>query len=387
MSSTESTYSSSSSEDNTFKGLILNNKYLILYKLGEGSFASVWLALNVASKKYYAIKMQHYEDYESAMEEIDLLKKFKDEKCEYVNRLVESFKYKHEDDEYMCMVLELMAGSLYDITKRGTYSKGLPLPTVKKVIKQLLTAIDLIQTKYKILHSDIKPDNVLVVGQSNKIKELIEIYDKQLPKKINNKIKDQITKIDVSKIEKKYDKKTTKCIENIYVDNIRTKLADFGNCKKINYSKYDIQTRYYRAPEIILGYRYNANCDIWSVGCMIFELLTGLILFDPDKFDRFNRDRSHLYCMIQRLGKVPQELISKSKYKSNFFKTNGQLKGDLDNIKYKPLFEVISAQLKDRKDCPDEQIILTTDLMYKLLDYDPYKRPDPKLILTHKWFF
>ena len=81
-------------------------------------------------------------------------------------------------------------------------------------------------------------------------------------------------------------------INDIYIneENIKIKLSDFGSCIDIEEDmSFNIQTRYYRAPEIILCHKFNETCDIWSIGCIIYELLTGKILFNPDKKRRFNR--------------------------------------------------------------------------------------------------
>lgn len=68
-------------------------------------------------------------------------------------------------------------------------------------------------------------------------------------------------------------------------------LADLGNACWVNHHfTNDIQTRQYRSPEAILGARYDTSADIWSVGCMIFELLTGDYLFDPQSGKKYNKD-------------------------------------------------------------------------------------------------
>lgn len=123
---------------------------------------------------------------------------------------------------------------------------------------------------------------------------------------------------------------------------------------------------------------------MWSVACLIYELLTGEILFDPSKKRRMNRDRYHIYNMISLLGKIPDYLINSSKNKSVFYKKNGLLK-NVSEIKYTPLYAIINKKLSD-KNYAKEEIYLTIDFMYKLLDYDPFKRPSPKNALDHKWF-
>jgi serine/threonine-protein kinase SRPK3 len=72
---------------------------------------------------------------------------------------------------------------------------------------------------------------------------------------------------------------------------IEVKIADLGNaCWVDRHFTTDIQTRQYRAPEVILGSRYDTSADLWSLGCMTFELLTGDYLFDPKAGKRYKKD-------------------------------------------------------------------------------------------------
>jgi serine/threonine-protein kinase SRPK3 len=389
-----------------YTGQVLFKKYVLIKKLGSGAFATVWLAYNYKNKKYYALKVQNGEDFEDAEYEVDIYKQLKKSSCQYFNQLVEHFVFKdEEDDEHMCMVTELCAGSLYDIMESGKYSKGLSYATVKTIIKQTLTAIVSLNYKVKQLHTDIKPENLLVVGVNRKIERIMNNFNKlNFNKLVNDKMKtnkkgkrknnyeyrmlkevakSSIASLDVSDSIDESD--NYEPLDSKYMTDIKIKLSDFGSCRELPYGSYDIQTRYYRAPEIILGYSYNETCDIWSVGCMFYELLTGDILFDPDKKRRFNRDRSHLYEMMVRLGRVPDYLLDKSNRKNIFYKNNGLLKGTYF-ITPKPLDKLLIDKLKDRDDMSDDDIFCVLDFMYSVLQYDPDKRPDARKCLNHKMF-
>ena len=172
-------------------------------------------------------------------------------------------------------------------------------------------------------------------------------------------------------------------IDKKYIDNINIKLTDFGT--SINFSninKKEIQTRYYRAPEVILKCNYNYKVDMWSLGCVIFELLTGNILFDPKKTRESNRDRNHIKLIYEIIGELPKNMIKESERNKVFFKRNGLLKG-IAQINHNPLNNILNNKFKNK--IPKNELLLLIDFMKKLLEIDPNKRFDSLQCLKHKW--
>jgi len=424
-----------------FAGDILNTSYIILKKLGSGSFATVWLAYNTDSKTFCAIKIQNTEDqYEGEME-VELLKKIKGTGCMYLNTLNKTFVHSTDEGDHICMVTDLLAGSIHDISKRGVYINGYPINFVKHITCQVLVALHTLHLSLGIIHTDIKPENILLYGVSNKVKEVIDKFNafdfhqqvkknKILASKYNKhnrrgsknsdtspiglavkKLMEQLDGLEVDSSEEEstssdsdnedqYDRyidestdedssgeesdDITVLIEESYITDPKIKLSDFGNSFHTNNRPDgEIQTRYYRAPEIILGAKYTETCDIWSFGCTIFELLTGDILFDPDKKRRFSRDRQHLYDIQTLLGKVPDDVLKESKRKDVFFKKNGLLKGK-KKVEYNPLLLYLQDKVKDRFESTDD-FYLFVDFIEKTLEYDPLKRPSAKECLQHEW--
>ncbi len=435
ISSSESdlSISSTSTIDIDFRGIVLKQKYVLIYKLGSGTFSTVWLGYDIQTGKYYAIKMQNPDDYYNGEREVELFKKFKSKECSYINILVDSFDYEIDDDVYICMVCDLLAGSTFDLINSGKYNKGLPVDVVKKIIHQLLIAMDYLNKTHKKIHTDIKPENILVVGVSEKIKEVISRFEKCEFDKIYKKkkaqskrkkkgknnnsnpleatLKEVFNKLDLDDLETS-DSETSEAsdedserstessntelssneeddvqiIDDKYLssDNIMIKLSDFGSCLDINNKSYRIQTRYYRSPEVLLEYKLNVTCDIWSVGCTLYELLTGSILFDPDKKRRFNRNRYHIYEIQSKLGRIPDYLLKNATKRSVYFKNNGLMKGKLPtSANYVPLSSVLLNKLKQTS---TDELYLIIDLLYKMLEYDPNKRPTSKECLSHPWF-
>ena len=168
-----------------------------------------------------------------------------------------------------------------------------------------------------------------------------------------------------------------------YIDNVNIKLSDFGtSINSSNINKKEIQTRYYRAPEVILKCNYDYKVDIWSLGCVIFEILTGDILFNPQKNRETNRDRNHIKLIFEIIGEIPKNMIKESERSKVFFKRNGLLKG-IKHINNNPLSNILINKLKNK--IPKNELLLLIDFMNKLLEIDPSKRLDSIQCLKHEW--
>lgn len=85
--------------------------------------------------------------------------------------------------------------------------------------------------------------------------------------------------------------------------DLLVKICDMGNaCPMDKHYSDIIQTREYRSPEVILGGEYDETADIWSLACMIFELVTGDYLFDPKKGKTFRKNDDHLALITELIG-------------------------------------------------------------------------------------
>lgn len=122
----------------------------------------------------------------------------------------------------------------------------------------------------------------------------------------------------------------------------KVKIADLGNaCYTYKHFTDDIQTRQYRSPEVILQAKYSTSADMWSLGCLIFELLTGDYLFDPHSGDHWSREEDHLALMFELLGPFPKSVYSNGRMADTYFHTKrGQLK-HIKDLKPWPLLDVL----------------------------------------------
>jgi hypothetical protein len=161
----------------------------------------------------------------------------------------------------------------------------------------------------------------------------------------------------------------------------RAVVVDLGNaCWTDRHFSEDIQTRQYRAPEVLLGQKYDTSADMWSLGCMTFELLTGDLLFDPREGPDYDRDEDHLAMFQELLGKVPKKMATTGKYSKNYFDKRGNLK-HIKQLKYWPIQDVLHEKYHFSKQDAKE----IADFMLPLLQYDMKQRATALQCLRHRW--
>ena len=211
---------------------------------------------------------------------------------------------------------------------------------------------------------------------------------------------------------KKEDKNNTNTGNDHSIDNeLNIKIADLGNATYTNqHFTNQIQTRQYRSPEIILKYKsWGSSTDIWSLGCIIFELITGDFLFDPHEGDgknMFDKDEDHLAQIVELLGHFPDdEYLVDCKLTGKFFKlapgyestspTNSAesfnsasqskvIFKNIDNLKIWKLQDVLIEKYKFDRDDPDVKLVC--DLILKCLKFNLDERFDAHSLLKHPWF-
>ena len=123
--------------------------------------------------------------------------------------------------------------------------------------------------------------------------------------------------------------------------SVRVKVADLGNgCWTFHHFSTEIQTRQYRSPEVIIGAHYDTSADIWSLACMIFELVTGDFLFEPRKGQCYDKDDDHLAQMMELLGQMPKNFAFSGSHSKRFFSRDGKLR-KIRGLNYWPLERVL----------------------------------------------
>lgn len=160
-----------------------DGKYTVVRKLGWGHFSTVWLSRDNTTGKHVALKVvrsaAHYT--ETAIDEIKLLNKIVQAKPDHPGRkhvvsLLDSFEHKGPNGTHVCMVFEVLGENLLGLIKRWNH-RGIPMPIVKQITKQVLLGLDYLHRECGIIHTDLKPENVLI--EIGDVEQIVKAHVKE----------------------------------------------------------------------------------------------------------------------------------------------------------------------------------------------------------------
>jgi len=309
-------------------GEMIAGRYQIQQYLGSAAFSTAVQCFDFVTNHSVCLKIiKNNKDYvDQSMDEIKLLTTIKklanDELDKYhLIRIHDYFYFK----EHLFLVTELLRDNLYDFYQYNIESGDeiyFTLDRLKIVAKQILIACEFIHS-HGIIHCDLKPENILIKSYS-------------------------------------------KC---------QIKVIDLGSsCFISDHLSSYVQSRSYRAPEVILGLPYGRKIDIWSIGCILAELFTGQVLFLNDTLATL------LARVTAIIGEIPYHMLEQGAYYWRYFTNDGVL---YDRRADGPvLIEPKPTSLKHRLNCDDPMFL---DFMTRVLRIDPAERPTATEALAHPW--
>lgn len=244
----------------------MSSSYEVLEFLGRGTFGQVAKCWKRGTNEIVAIKiLKNHPSYaRQGQIEVGILNRLSAENADEYNfvRSYECFQHKG----HTCLVFEMLEQNLYDFLKHSKFSP-LPLRHIRPILQQVATALMKLKS-LGLIHADLKPENIMLVDP----------------------------------IRQPY----------------RVKVIDFGSASHVSKavcSTY-LQSRYYRAPEIILGLPFCEAIDMWSLGCVIAELFLGWPLYPgASEYDQIR--------YISQTQGLPAEYLLSAGTKTNRFFNRG----------------------------------------------------------------
>ncbi|KAG9250480.1 uncharacterized protein F5Z01DRAFT_367799 [Emericellopsis atlantica] len=300
----------------------LSFRYEIVDILGKGSFGQVVRCIDHKLGVLVAVKIIRNKKrfHQQALVEVDILQKLREWDPHNEHSMVnftQSFYFRG----HLCISTELLDMNLYEFIKTHSF-RGFSLRIVRRFTKQILSSLILLKQK-RVIHCDLKPENIL------------------LRHPLHSEIK----------------------------------VIDFGSSCFENEKVYTyIQSRFYRSPEVILGMTYGLPIDMWSVGCILAELYTGVPIFPGEN------EQEQLACIMEVFGPPEKHLIEKSTRKKLFFDSMGKprLTVSSKGRRRRPSSKTLQQVLK----CDDEPFL---DFLARCLRWDPDRRLKPEEAIRHEF--
>ncbi|XP_052452647.1 pre-mRNA processing factor 4Bb [Carassius gibelio] len=321
-------------------GEILDKRYDVYGYTGQGVFSNVVRARDTArAGQEVAVKIIRNNELmqKTGLKELEFLKKLNDADPDDKFHCLQLFRHFYHK-QHLCLVFEPLSMNLREVLKKYGKDVGLHIKAVRSYSQQLFLALKLLK-RCNILHADIKPDNILV----NESKTIL-------------------------------------------------KLCDFGSGSHVADNEITpyLVSRFYRAPEIVIGKPYDYGIDMWSVGCTLYELYTGKILFPGSS-------NNHMLKLAMDLkGKMPNKMIRKGLFKDQHFDQSlNFLYIEVDKVTEREKVTVMStinptkdllADMIGGQRLPEDQrkkVMQLKDLLDGTLMLDPAKRISINQALQH----
>ncbi|KZM23319.1 ATP binding [Ascochyta rabiei] len=297
-------------------------RYEVVDLLGKGSFGQVVRCVDHKTGGLVAIKIIRNKKrfHQQALIEVNILQKLRewdpDNKHSMIN-FTQSFYFRG----HLCISTELLGMNLYEFIKAHEF-KGFSPRLIRRFCKQMLGSLVLLKSQ-RVIHCDLKPENILLAHP------------------LHSEIK----------------------------------VIDFGSSCFENEKVYTyIQSRFYRSPEVILGMSYGLPIDMWSLGCILAELLTGYPIFPGEN------EQEQLACIMEIFGPPEKHLIEKSSRKKLFFDSLGKPRVTVSTKgrRRRPSSKTLQQALK----CDDEAFL---DFIARCLRWDPERRMRPDEAMQHEF--
>lgn len=325
-------------------GALIANRYRIVENLGKGHFARVVRVIDIRTDRDFALKIYRNKTKyrKNAKDEIAVMRYIarRDPTGKSLcSKILKSFEF----NGHICIAFEMLGSDVYDFLERNDFHP-FQLNQLCHIAYQLCYSLNYWHQR-GIIHTDVKTDNIVFVDS-----RYTKIYNAE--KKTNIRL----------------------------VNRTDVRLIDFGCAIDDDVPHtFTVSNRLYRAPEVVMNSYWSHPIDVWSLGCVLYELYTGNIIFNTYDGNNDDADLEHLAIMEKVLGPIPESVAAANPH----YFTNGKLNFDWSK---KPAEENCHQPLRTSMKSTGDDDRRFFDLMEQMLTYEPSERITMKAALQHPFF-
>ncbi|KAF9480906.1 kinase-like protein [Pholiota conissans] len=363
--------------------------YEVVRKLGYGDSSSTWLVRSDGEPRFLALKvmivnasLRNFDNEDHELRSTFVVTKKNPKHPGYAHCLpMRDFTVcTSYHGLHMALAFDVMASGVYSLQKTLPYKVFTPR-NARRIVKQVLLALQYMHEECGLVHTDLRLSNIMVPVTASDTR--INKYLAQNPAKTYKPRVDLKTKKLITTVK---SQPLPHFGLNPSLNNLSIKLCDYGKAipiQKIDHRNQDQCSHILpilRAPEIILGHPWSTPVDIWSVGFLVFKLLTDNVLYPLHAL--ITADRYKLAHMVNYMGAFPQRFLAKCTMRNSYFDPEGN--PTFPNINISPLKEHVTFIL-GAKGVSTKEARSVAAFMERCLALDPAARPSATELLRHEW--
>ncbi|KAH9948887.1 kinase-like domain-containing protein [Amylocystis lapponica] len=324
------------------------DRFEVVFKLGWGMFGTIWMVKDHKQDRYLALKvLTSYGTYLvrgqieglPTLDEPDILRRISQPTsapgAPHCLQLIDQFFITKDQNDHLCLLTEVLGLSMDAVQTTITLNGGFPSVLAKLFVHQLCLALDYLHSDCRVVHTDLKPSNMLLSFDKQVTDSLIQACFEERPAHTY-----PVRNIDgVDTVTVKSQSLPIPSNEVVHPLQYSIKLADFGSAQFLDKRRTDkLQPVRLRAPEVVLGLPWDEKIDIWSVGCIAFEWLVGNPLFRAQGTVQWTEEDDLLggHLETHNSDHFPPQMVSASTRGAHFLNADGTLRNIPQGMRKQP---------------------------------------------------
>ncbi|KAK2736308.1 hypothetical protein FQN55_001694 [Onygenales sp. PD_40] len=344
-------------------GQVLNQQYQVVGKLGYGASSTVWLCRDLLGHDYVTLKI--YVNSSRMHRELPIYRHLDKIHSNHPGRrclrmLLDSFTIDGPDGQHICLAHQPLGMSLHELKMRAR-GKVFSKDVLRTAIPQLLAAVDYLLKEAHVIHTDLKPNNLLM-GIDDK--SVLAEYEK-----------DELTHPVPRKVVGDRTLYLSRPLPLTFGPPI---LCDLGEARPGDEEHQDdIMPDVYRAPEVILGMKWGYKVDFWNVAMVIWDLFEHDRLFQARNSNGGHDDAYHPAQMVAVLGPPPLDFLKQGTNFLKYWDESGNWRG------LAPIPDINLEKLEQRLTGDDKDLFL--HFVKRMLCWMPEQRPTAEEAIFDPW--